>query len=338
MALGPDCSSFTFPNSSRHKRNHNDVLGDLSYLPVSIGNLMAVIAIFLCQLAICRRVHFALDNPSDSQFFRFIKEVFPSWASWRSLHLFSQSVLRCPYDDAPEPKLGKLYKRVSSCPGITGINARCTCQGDHRRLGFRRSDGAGWTGDHVALGESAAYPMRLGEALINMWQQHVQPIDADWSRSALVMQWADPRSTTQDTEAAPQASGVGVKKSRSQANRDQVVSHNFGPWGGSSVAAGEPRRQAPDASDHDDDLGPWGAMGAGVMESRCHGVEVSPLQEELGPWASAGSSASASTTYGPWSSTTHQTKEPTLGPWASCASSSTSDEAEAAPGQIGSPR
>ena len=351
LALGPDCSSFTFPNSSRHKRNLNDVLGDLSYLPVSIGNLMAVIAVFLCQLAIVRRVHFALENPGDSQFFRFIEEVFPSWVSWRSLHLFSQSVLRCPYDDTPEPKLGKVYKWVSSCPGIKSLQAKCKCQGAHRRLGFTRNDGTGWTGDSGALGESAAYPNRLGEAVLNMWRKHCQPIDADWSCSALALPWADPRSTNQDTETAQQASDVGVKKSRCQvpapkvANCDPVVSHDLGPWGGSSGVVKQSRRQvpAPAAVDHAHDLGPWGDMGvdvveSSVMESRCQ----SPLRGEMGPWASLASSSSASTAFGPWSSTAHQTEEAsstTLGPWASlCASSSSSDEAEAAPGQIGSPK
>jgi len=363
LALGPDCSSFTFPNSSRHKRTLHDVLGDTEYLPVSIGNLMAVIAVFLCQLAIVRRAHFALENPGDSHLFRFIEEVFPPWASWRSLHLFSQSVSRCPYDDSPEPKLGKLYKWVSSCPGIKGLNARCKCQGAHRRLGIRRSDGT-WCGDCGALAESAAYPMRLGEALIKMWQQHCQPIDADWSRCALVMEWTDPHSTKQDTEAAPEASGVGVKKSRCEvpapkaASCDGVVSHDLGPWGGSGVAVKKSRCQVPAkaAADHDQvesqGFGPWGAIGAGVMESRCQ----PPLQGELGPWASgssasastadgpwasAGSSTSASTAHGPWSLEvkTKEAPSPTLGgPWASLsASSSSSDEAEAAPGQIGSP-
>ena len=42
LALGPDCSSFTFPNSSRHKRTLHNAVGDLSYFPVGIGNLMAV--------------------------------------------------------------------------------------------------------------------------------------------------------------------------------------------------------------------------------------------------------------------------------------------------------
>lgn len=356
LALGPDCSSFTFPNSSRHKRTSHNAVGDLSYFPVSVGNLMAVIAVFLCQLALARKAHFALENPSDSQFFRFVDEVCPSfWGrgveAWR---LFVQTVTRCAYDDNPEPKIGKLYKWVSSCQGIKGLNARCKCQSAHRRLGFTNSDGTGWTGDYQALGESAAYPRRLGEALLNMWQRHCQPIDADWSRHVLAMEWRDPRSVSQDTELAPEASGGGVKKSRCQvpapkaANQDQVVSQDLGPWGGSGVVVEQSRHSV-----RAQDLGPWGASGVGVEKSRSQSLS----QKDLGPWASAGSSASASTAYGPWasagSSTSASTAQgpwstrvkatnaatPTLGPWASLSiSSSSSDDAEAAPGQVGSPR
>ena len=66
LALGPDGTSFTFPNSSRHKRKAGLEVGDLNYEPVNVGNLMAVIALFLCQLALACRVHFALENPLDS--------------------------------------------------------------------------------------------------------------------------------------------------------------------------------------------------------------------------------------------------------------------------------
>ena len=78
LAVGPDCSSFTFPNSSRHKR-HSSVAGDLLYEPVNVGNLMAVIALFLCQLALARRVHFALENPPDSAMFRFFQSLCPDF-------------------------------------------------------------------------------------------------------------------------------------------------------------------------------------------------------------------------------------------------------------------
>ena len=70
LALGPDCRFFTFPNSSRHKRKAGLEVGDLNYEPVNIGMLMGVIALLLCQLALARRVHFALKNPPDSCIFR----------------------------------------------------------------------------------------------------------------------------------------------------------------------------------------------------------------------------------------------------------------------------
>ena len=75
LVLGPDSSSFTFPNSGRHKRHLGHEHGDLLYPPVNVGNLMAVIALFLCQLALARWVHFALENPPDSHMFHFLQSV-----------------------------------------------------------------------------------------------------------------------------------------------------------------------------------------------------------------------------------------------------------------------
>ena len=173
LALGPDCSSFTFPNSSRHKR-HSAVAGDLLYKPVNVGNLMAVIALFLCQLALARRVHFALENPPDSHIFRFFQSVCPDFMKMvmpdsveesRCQGLHAQSVTRCPYDDSPEPKLQKVYKWLTTWPGIKALNARCKCKELHRKLGKTTSDGV-WTGNLQLLAESAAYPKRLGEALL----------------------------------------------------------------------------------------------------------------------------------------------------------------------------
>lgn len=379
LALGPDCSSFTFPNSSRHKRSSLNSMGDLSYFPVTIGNLMAVIAVFLCQLALAHKAHFAMENPSDSHLFRFIDDVCPSfWGRGvEGSQLSVQSVPRCPYDDSPEPKLGKVYKWVSSCSGIKGLNLACTCFLQHRKLGIRRHppDGIGiasWSGDLKALAESAAYPQRLGEALITMWQKHCRPISAEWSRRALAMEWTDPRDdSSQDTAAAPEASEVGVKKSRRQMPAPTVGNHDQ-----ADVKKSRRQMPAPTAGNHDQedsqDLGPWGVVGAGVKESRCK----SPLRGGLGPWSSAGpstssssdstgSSTAASTGYGPWagsrvmvsatSSTValtsarsrtstlaahgpwsrgakaEATPTPTLGPWASAGASSSSSSDEAEP-------
>jgi len=194
LAMGPDCSSFTFPNSSRHKRKLGIECGDLHYEPVNVGNLMAVIALFLCQLALARRVHFALEMAS-SDMFRFFERVCPGFMEMvvadgaersgrQGVH--GQTVARCPYDESPEPKLQKAYKWLATWPGIKCLNAECKCQQSHRRLGYRTSEGA-WSGNVLALAESAAYPKKLGKALLATWMWGCVAISATWSNQALAL-------------------------------------------------------------------------------------------------------------------------------------------------------
>jgi hypothetical protein len=166
-ALGPDCSSFTFPNSSRHKPTACDSTGALTYKPVIIGNLMAVIALFLCQLCMFRRVQFALENPPDSNLFSLFNTVCPDFMSLGVQA--SQTVHRCSYDDIEEPRLFKFYKWIASWRGVKGLNARCQCSLTHKTLGKTTPEGQ-WSGDLEALQASAAYPVRLGEAMITMWE------------------------------------------------------------------------------------------------------------------------------------------------------------------------
>ena len=52
--MGPLCSSFVFPDSSHCKRKASNFDGDTTYPPVFQGNLMAVIAAFLVQVALAR--------------------------------------------------------------------------------------------------------------------------------------------------------------------------------------------------------------------------------------------------------------------------------------------
>merc|ERR1712026_874 len=97
-----------------------------------------------------------------------MKMVIPDSHKFQGLH--AQTVFRCFYDDSPEPKIHKHYKWVATWPGIKALSARCQCKEPHRRLGTRSPDGA-WSGNARLLAESAAYPKRLGKALLDSWMQ-----------------------------------------------------------------------------------------------------------------------------------------------------------------------
>lgn len=400
LALGPDCSSFTFPNSSRHKRKAGDEVGDLLYQPVNVGNLMAVIALFLCQLALARRVHFALENPPDSHMFRFFERVCPTFMNMVVIDgvevsgrpaLHSQSVARCPYDDGPEPKLHKAYKWLATWSGIRGLNARCKCSQGHRKLGHTTSDGI-WSGNLPLLAESAAYPKRLGQALLSSWMRAGSPISATWSNQALELTWVDPRSDRVYMAVPEPKKCAGVSRSQEATSMglgpwsdfldtqhsitrdtestknvkesDSSVSRAWGP--SSSVSRASNSRTATATR-----FGPWGdcsdtpqkttkgSVSTGrVEESMGRDTDAASLQ--LGPWSSASSSAKPSTpkvsipttnssasasasSLGPWGGIASASPTTSLvgfwGPWKSAASASseTGSDAEAEPGQIGSP-
>ena len=270
--------------------------------------------------------------------------------------VFAQTVYRCPYDDSCEPKLLKQYKWFASWKGIKGLNAKCKCQSAHRLLGIRTSSG-GWIGDHDRLGESAAYPDRLGEAMFNMWRQHCNAIDVAWSHFALSMSWVDPRHSNKDTAAAPEQQVQTVSRSglgRGAASPEQQVAKasksnstepcNLGPWGSSgnptpknkhvkmfksrgviTPTSGDPAPKQKDVKKSKSrgvitsiSLGPWGS--AGDAASRSSGSSSSSKSGSVKE--SRGATPKPSDT-GPWGCMDNNSSpdsEFNLGPWASAAS------------------
>ena len=73
---------------------------------------------------------------------------------------------------------------LATWPGIKALNARCKCKEFHRKLGATTPDGM-WTGNLQLLAESAAYPKRLGEALLASWAQGSTAIAISGSNAAL---------------------------------------------------------------------------------------------------------------------------------------------------------
>ena len=336
-ALGPDCSSFTFPNSSNHKRTKSDAIGALTYKPVAIGNLIAVIALFLCQLCMIRRVHFALENPPDSHMFSFFNMVCPDFMSLGVQA--SQTVHRCPYDDAEEPRLFKFYKWIASWLGVKGLNARCQCKVTHTNLGKRTLEGQ-WSGDSEALLASAAYPVRLGEAMITMWEKHCAPLAHSVSKQALSLQWVDPRGK-EDVEKSSSPAPCPAKAAKVDNN-----GADFGPWGSSSCAVLESGRRGVSGLNKSlaNSASSAGPSSCGVSEASMG--PWSQLQTQTSgrstPHAPSLSSSNSTSSWGPWAATSATTSatEPLLGPWGNMCPSSEEEpaEEEPEPGQIGEPR
>jgi hypothetical protein len=185
----PVCSSFGFANSSRCKRNELNPYGDTNYGQVRQGNLMADIAMFFMTIAWARNVDVAMENPNSSWLFKLphVESI------GRALGCARQSANRCAYCDRPAgAKYWKPYTFMAVSWGndaggargargaggwIHGVDGKCSCPRAHDSKGKRlhtelmksTRNGQGRTGIQDRLTESAAYPERLGEAIVLSW-------------------------------------------------------------------------------------------------------------------------------------------------------------------------
>jgi hypothetical protein len=339
LAMGPDCSSFTFPNSSRHLRKVDNHWGDLGYKPVLVGNISAIIAMFLFQLALTRGVHCTVENPPDSRIFHFWSETCRLLSLLQDAGVcWSQTVHRCAYDSSRQPRLSKLYKFIGSWQGVKGLNARCNCNGIHRLTGSRNAENQ-WTGDVVALGESAAYPKALGEALLRAWEK-ATPVSKEVRKKAGESLWPDTHGSMHlgveasrcDGGTPPPAKRRDFRGARSKENigsNQKAIpeSPDCGPWG--QVIHKAAQRLPADfgpwgaVENLPEDCGPWGAVerlpedcrGAHSkenMDSKQKAIQESP---DFGPWGQMINKAvqRLPEDCGPWGAVEHVQED--CGPW-----------------------
>ena len=186
--------------------------------------------------------------------------------------------------------------------------------------------------------------------MFTQWQGHCQPIDVSWSKFASSMTWVDPREAmgpdpgdAMGPWASAAAQGVEASRSVAEGVADDGL-EDLGPWAHASakMPGGGAAVCAPTC------LGPWGELVLANVSASSSGCAVKPCA--LGPWGSveegnfaqnSGISAGPSTSAASTSRLRGAKRAaPSFGPWGASrgnASSTSSDEPEAAPGQIGSP-
>ena len=189
--MGPLCSSFVFPDSSKCKRKASNFDGDTTYPPVFQGNLMAVIAAFLVQVALARGVHAAIENPAGSTFWSFIRGY------CKLLDCLNFQVTpRCAFDDHPLPKISKKYKVSGSGAWVRRLQRNCSCpDGQHQMLMHDAESGR--TGNKELLKASGAYPPRFGDAVIGAWEA-AGPVCAALQEVAANTEWTQKASRPVD--------------------------------------------------------------------------------------------------------------------------------------------
>ena len=218
--IGLPCSSWTFPNSSNHRRRKGAVEGDTAYLPVWEGNVMADIAALFMIICILRGVECVIENPAGSQLFTYLQR----WV--RQFTLFTQVCHRCAYDKTPYPRIGpKPYKFLSTGPWIRHVNRKCQCpllpgnEDKHQRCMEKAA--AGSTSGTPAMKESAAYPDELADDIVQMWSQRA-PATKPSSTRAQPRPKGAVKSSSSTRQLEKRARSVGAHQI-TQVKRRQVV-------------------------------------------------------------------------------------------------------------------
>ena len=163
LVEAPCCSSWTWPNVAKTQRHHS-ISGNTEYDKVRQGNIMAQVAALMFILALCRGVNVVMENPPHSYMWKYLEPHFRPYG-----FLVDVSVERCAFDKNKGPKLGKKYKFRGSGPWIQALTAwRCSCKEPHLQCMTVSSHGKKTGNENLKA--SQVYPIQLGEAIVQVWQ------------------------------------------------------------------------------------------------------------------------------------------------------------------------
>ena len=238
--MAPVCSSWIFlnlKNTQRTKVAGPRFGGNLRYHSVRHGNRMAEMAAFLFLVAVARGVHAVIENPAASMMFGY--EVFADTCGfWPKV--FWAVLPHCRYSmEAFGSRLGKKFKLMCSHAWVLQLACKCQCPGrKHRQLHTVKTvrGKRAVTGLKQALKDSAAYPRKMGIAVIQAWMNKANPTTSQGPRSKA--RTSGPRSSV---HAAEHKKRHDVKKSWATLE----LNESFAPSSSSSRA---PARRRPRAA------------------------------------------------------------------------------------------
>ena len=248
--LAPVCSSFVFMNRSRTRRTRANPAGNREYAPVRTGNTLAEVAAFLWALATLRGATAVLENPTSSVIFYYG----PVSSVLGTFQVTYTRCDRCCFSDAP---MGTRWWKPFTFAGARWprhLQRLCECPGRTHQPLCRTA--AGKTSGTPALRASQAYPLALGEWVIEVGAAHgscsqpcpasprvckraagkagaatrgtQQRVPGDWRQPT-----ASPRAPTEATlwrapaEAAPRDGNAGAAKRPLRARRAPAEA---APW------------------------------------------------------------------------------------------------------------
>lgn len=167
--MAPVCSSFVFANSVKCVREPPDYIGNVEYLPVTGGNLMAQVSAFFMLLAARRAIYAAMENPAGSTIFNFA----PVRNILEALQVVYQTTDSCAFSPVAYGKRSlKRFKIAGSGPWIHGISRKCRCpfKGADTHAELMRTGPDGRVSGTPALKASQAYSKSFGAHIIRIWE------------------------------------------------------------------------------------------------------------------------------------------------------------------------
>ena len=170
--FAPVCSSWLWLCMSQTKRRPTSrYVGDLQSKVVQVGNAIADAAAVLFKLAHTIGLSVTLENPVRSVMFKYGSLV----DCLADIPLHYAVCPHCKFSTAPAgTRFSKKFKFMCNGAWVCQLNAVCNCQAGHVKLIKTRDEGCRrkvW-GIPKLLHESAAYPPKLGEAIIQAWQSN----------------------------------------------------------------------------------------------------------------------------------------------------------------------
>ena len=186
--MAPVCSSWVFLNLRNTKRTSTGgpkYMGNILYLPVRHGNLMADMAAFLFAVAVLNGAHAVIENPAGSMIFNYEVAATAWEAVWPKR--FWAVLPHCRFSTAPYgSRVLKKFKLMGSHQSVEQLACKCRCPGrKHRPLATTKvvNGKRTVTGCKQALKDSAAYPAKMGIAIINAWIHSSQTVELHGPRS-----------------------------------------------------------------------------------------------------------------------------------------------------------
>ena len=146
---------------------------------------MAEMAAFLFAVAVLNGAHAVIENPAGSMIFNYEVAATAWEAVWPKR--FWAVLPHCRFSTAPYgSRVLKKFKLMGSHQWVQQLACKCQCPGrKHRPLATTKvvNGKRTVTGCNQALKDSAAYPAKMGIAIINAWIHSSQTVELHGPRS-----------------------------------------------------------------------------------------------------------------------------------------------------------